>query len=148
MFRKISLFLVLVLVIGALSACAGSEAGTTELTDEKKEEIEHAWLALKGYTWSWADGPSDRGGRYYGNYNGYEMLYCDPPGGVGGAAIMYEYKIAGEKFICGGRFNLFAYRNGKFYDLEELFKKGRVSRKSIAAMAETHKTWFPHYYED
>lgn len=46
MFKKFSLFLVLVLVIGALSACANSGNLTqTTLTEERKADIARAYLA-------------------------------------------------------------------------------------------------------
>lgn len=151
MFKKISVFLVLVLVVTTLSACASAKHGTTELTDEKKKEIERAWLIQNEKLWTWChipygSRPTGNGGLYYGNYNGYDMLYYnDKPGSLGRG---FRYEIAGEVFAKDAHFQLLAYRNGKFYDVEELYKKGRVSRKTIAAMAETHKKWFSNSDED
>ena len=146
MFKKISVFLVLVLVITTLSACAGSESGSTELTEEKKKEISRAWLIDKKEILDWDD---DDDFRYYGNYDGYDMFYYAPL--MASIHATHEYKIAGETFIDGKPFRLTAYRNGKFYDMNEievLYLIGLISRKSLVSMAETHKTWFPEFYNE
>ena len=62
--------MVLALVIGALSACAGS---MPTLSEEKKAEIENAWYTQ--YKWCWLDYPNGEYCRYYGNYEGYDIFY-------------------------------------------------------------------------
>lgn len=79
MFRKISLFLVLVLVIGALSACA--EAGFTEkaLTEKEKEDISRANIAyaytIEIYPLSELKGKGLKAYAYLGCFNGIDVIY-------------------------------------------------------------------------
>ena len=138
MFKKISVFLVLVLVIGALSACVGSGGSNAELTEEKKKEISRAWLLYHKEVLDWDD---DDDFRYYGNYNGYDMFFYD--GGLQTQAL-WGYEIGGQNFSHSHSFQIYAYRNEKFYDLNEikaLHLIGIISKKSLAAMAETHREW-------
>ena len=136
MFKKISVFLVLVLVTGALSACAGS---MPTLTDEKKAEIENAWYAQ--YKWCWQDDPDGGYCRYYGKYEGYDIVFVIPAQLDDMlTAVVGTKVIAGIKFYCGTTFSLYGYRNGKIYEVYELYKAGELSAESIAAAAEIHDT--------
>ena len=132
-------------MIGALSACAESGGSNAELTKEKKKEISRAWLQYKVDILD-CDNISDF--RYYGNYNGYDMFLHS--GRLYGLLNpVDEYEIGGQKFINPSHFELYAYRNGKFYDLTKikiLHFIGIISKESLAAMAETHKKWFSRYY--
>jgi len=131
MFKKISLFFVLVLVIGALSACAGS---VPELSEEKKAEIEDTWYAQ--YEWTWYD----NGGRcrYYGTYEGYDLIFHQ----MGDILldVVGTKVIAGIEFYCGNSFNFYGHRDGKIYEVAELYESGALSKESIAAAAEIHNS--------
>ena len=131
MFKKISLFLVLVLVIGALSACAGS---MPKLSEEKKVEIEDTWYTQ--YRWRW----HDEGGRcrYYGTYEGYDILFNQM--GELFADVIGTQKIAGIEFFSGNPFNFYGYRDGKLYEVHELYEQGKLSAESIASAAEIHNS--------
>ena len=131
MFKKISVFLVLVLVIGALSACAGS---IPKLSEEKKAEIEDAWYSR--YKWTW----HDEGGlcRYYGTYEGYDIIFNQM--GALQPDVLGTQKIAGIEFFSGNPFNFYGYRNGKLYEVHELYEQGKLGADSIAAAAEIHNS--------
>jgi len=136
MFKKISVFLVLVLVIGALSACAGS---MPKLSEEKKAEIEDAWYAQ--YEWHWVDDPNGGFCRYYGNYEGYDIIFViSGPLDSMWADVVDTKVIAGIEFYSGMPCSLYGYRNGKIYEVHELYNSGELSAESIAAAAEIHNT--------
>ena len=78
MFKKISVFLVLVLVITTLSACAGSEGSNAELTKEKRKEISRAW-GKKCYPIDWNATSGQSGAlRYYGTFAGHDVFRLFP----------------------------------------------------------------------
>jgi len=135
MFKKISLFLALVLVIGALSACAGS---SPKLSDERKEVIDSVWLAQHANKkWNWYDGY--RGlCCYYGTYQGYDILLHQQSGvtSIDGGSE----EIAGYLFSSIDPFDLLGYRNGIFYDVSDLYNDGKLSKESIAAAFEVHNS--------
>ena len=89
MFKKIAIFLVLVLMIGALSACTPSGRLTqVKLTESQKADIERAYLtyALRPNIVAY-DSPEKtaKDALYFGNYNGAELVILE-------GAILYAYK--------------------------------------------------------
>jgi len=79
MFRKIALLLVLVLVIGALSACTEAGFGEKTLTEKEKEDISRAYVAyaytIEIYPFSELKGKGQKAYAYLGCYNGIDVIY-------------------------------------------------------------------------
>ena len=134
MFKKLSLFLVFVLVIGALSACSGS---TPQLSEEKRAVIDAVRLATHANKkWEWYNGY--RGSCcYYGTYQGYDILFYQSSLG---SAVMDSKEIAGFLFSSGSPFHLLGYRDGTFNDVSDLYNDGKLSKESIAAAFEVHNS--------
>lgn len=89
MFKKISLVLVLVLVIGALSGCMLSgHLAQAKLTESQKADIERAYLTytLRPNIVAY-DSPDKtaKSALYFGNYNGAELVVLE-------GATVYAYK--------------------------------------------------------
>ena len=105
-----------------------------ELSAEKKAEIENAWYAQ--YEWTWYD----NGGRcrYYGTYEGYDLIFHQ----MGDILldVVGTKVIAGIEFYCGNSFNFYGHRDGKIYEVAELYESGALSKESIAAAAEIHNS--------
>jgi len=124
MLRRISLILALVLVIGALSACAGAGLGTPQLTEEKKVEIERAWVKAEYDVY------------YYGTYEDYVFLLLSEKTAVHNASET----IAGYTFESECFFTLCGALSGtdSFWRVATLYKDGLISEETVATLAKTH----------
>ena len=143
--KKICCFLALVLLLGCLAGCQSGEHqersienadGT--LSDWMKEEMYEAYdkkyfepygiEMMKsdfGFWWD-PEKPMDGGKEYYGTYNGYIMYSSNL-----GAEAPMEKELAGFVFAYSHHRGLRAYKDGEFYDLEELYKDGVVGDEAI-----------------
>ena len=104
MFKKLSVFLVLVLVIGALSACSGGP-GTNSLDKETKEAVENAWYE-RGESWKWVNSKQEKGYCYYGNFGGYDIVFAGS-----GKDTLETQRIGGFVFEYGTGCQLYAYKD-------------------------------------
>ena len=146
--KKICWLLILVLLISCLSACQSSQLEqpySDRLTESQKEEIESAWWQAMGGEWVWYDEERD-GGRYYGSENGYIFLF------KGSVFTAKEHlKIADYDFIFGNLFNIYAYKDGTFHKLQDVYRNGDVTESAIRAVWEAHKNHllenFPTIYD-
>lgn len=139
MFKKISLFLVLVLVIGAyLFYTFAAPLVPTELTDARKAKIEQASTR----EWYWDE---NNGAFCYGKCNGYDILFYQAPVT---AAVESEVTIAGQVFRSGYPFQLLAYKGGILYDLAFLYGTGDVSLRAIMEAAKIQQERFSYVYEN
>lgn len=100
------------------------------LTDEKKQEIEDAWMAAKGEAGRW----SYRYLKYYGTYNDYIVLFN--PGRTDDKKV--EMNLAGSKFKNNEPFEILVYFGGEFIDLAGAYKSGLLTAEHVAAIAEYH----------
>lgn len=48
--------------------------------------------------------------------------------------------IAGKLFL-DNVFDLYAYRDGQFYDLKETYQAGLISEEAIHSAAQLHQNW-------
>lgn len=110
-----------------------------QLTAEKMEEIEAAWLASKGHRPGWyteADSQPVDGLRYYGSYNGYDILFEGTE-----LTCVTTKEIGGVSFTCAQSFVLYAYSDGVFYELEEAFAHGLISEENLQEAAKIHLSY-------
>lgn len=108
-------------------------------TEESKiMELQAAWLLHHGVipTLSETSNPF-----YYGSYDGYDVLFS-----AGMMTVISSIEIAGEDFKYGSSFNLYAYRDGEFRYLKDVYEDGLISEASIAELAKKHREKFPLYY--
>lgn len=138
MFKKISLFLVLALVITTLSACASSGISKPVLTKEKKGELENGWydwITSEQYSLKWYgdEGVTDYGIRYYGNFSGYDIIF--QPSGL---TVLDGVTIGGVQFKGTSSFKLYACKSGYFAELKQLYEESGISTEEISDIAKIH----------
>jgi len=132
MFKRISVFLVLVLVIGALSACSGGP-GTNRLDKETKEAVENAWYE-RGESWKWVNSKQEKGYCYYGNFGGYDIVFA----GSGSDALETK-RIGGFVFEYGTGCQLYAYKDDTCTLLQTLYEEERINPAYIKEIADYHR---------
>lgn len=136
--RKIgSLLLALLLLASFMTACASSQAGTFE---GRKKEIEKSWLNKEDseLIWYTEDDPdtANSGMRYYGTYNGYDILYCPV------SFMQPGYVVIGDELFLGrSDFRLYGYQDGTFRALAYLYRDGLIIDEQITEIAETHREY-------
>ncbi len=156
MTRRMMLTLCLLLVASVFAGCAEAvlqdqnpaaqtpptttqrptDVAADMLTEEKIQEIEQAWLASMGELPQWyidLQGRPAAGIRYYGTYNGFDILF---KGTAVGADTTKT--IGGVSFTYSNSFVLYAYADGVFYELEEAYADGLISQESLKAAADIH----------
>jgi hypothetical protein len=132
----------------SLSACGGY------LLDENGLPVLPGWRrsglnkALQGYDErldfpetvmnNWGHGEGNDWIRYYGTFEGYDIVfYCWMS-----AISMPSYIIScGQMFECSNDCVLVGVKDGVVYDLNELYKKGEISRESGAKIHEYHELY-------
>lgn len=104
------------------------------LTSQKRVQIEAAfgWEFFGTDVW-WFSLENRVALRYYGTYNGYDVLFE-----LGVAQAVSTQVIADSTFRNSSSFRLFAHKDGEFFELAELFGDGLVSREDIAKIAQLH----------
>lgn len=140
--KKVILIVTLAVLVafGAIFAVLNIHA-PGKLSTWKKMEIEyHFQKQFEREMGPWADeieSPYEAFTRYYGSENGYIILYKleNVVWGTG-----YLQKIANYRFVNGsGRhFRFFAYKNGKFMDLNDAYEAGLISQDMIKSIWEKY----------
>ena len=144
--KKLCWLLILVLVIGCFVGCQQAPAAQRSIENEDgtladwmKEERAAAYSRMyEGkleMRWWWdAETPLNQGLMYYGTYNGY-VMYCSESG-----MMAYTTKeIAGYTFTYGNIPVFRAYKDGQFFDLEELLEQGLIDEEALR-IAHEHYT--------
>ena len=72
--------------------------------------------------------------RYYGMYHEYIILFS-----AGEMRVNTEITVAGETFFHGDCFNIYAYKDGELYTLQEAYEKGILNEEDIKDIAEYHR---------
>ncbi|MBE6976313.1 MAG: hypothetical protein E7439_03850 [Ruminococcaceae bacterium] len=152
--KKLALFLAFILLVGIFAGCKGAEeAGANRsienadgtLSDWMKEEIEEAYKkkmfeehGIENITnfggWWEPENPINYTRAYYGTYNGY-IMYCY----ARGAEAYMSKTIAGYEFTFPTIHEFYAYKDGEFYDLEELLSQGLIDEKAIKIAYDAHR---------
>jgi len=95
------------------------------LSEEKTQEINTAYLNQYGYEFL--------SYRYYGEYSGCYVFFRS------GIADATETKlIAGCYFYHTKLFNLYAYKDGVFYNLDAAYEKGLITQKQVEKVMYVH----------
>lgn len=136
--KFIALILVALLSVSLLAACSPS---FPELSDSKAQEISDKLQSEypQGLV-AWSEPKKDDRGtlRYYGTYEGYDILfYC----GSGMLAAISGKTIGKSSFSHPQSFSLLAYKDGEFRSLEEIYDEGLISDESVAKAADTHREY-------
>ncbi len=110
----------------------------TVLSAAWKQQVEQDWYTATGETLgSWDDALADDDGiRYYGNHNGYDILFRPT-----GDAAVTNLKIEDVTFTYSTTFEIYAYRDGNFTPIKELTAQGKLSDGNLAEMLAVHRAY-------
>ena len=146
--KMISLTMVIILLLAAFASCGDNKRPT--LSERKKEAINEAWMKKADETLSWSDIDAGvySGARYYGTFNGFDIILIEYVSVVdsGGHMVVAKYV-----FRHNTSFNLYAYKDGVFYTLNEAYENTLLTRKQIKKIYDIHwnkyqKTLYPELY--
>lgn len=146
--RKLcSLISALLLLAGLLAACSGHNLPS--LSESKKQKIDEAWNAKYNAHIQWND-PVPRatdGMRYYGTYDGYDILYLS-----GQELWASGIQIGNNSFCSLTDFVLYAHKDGEIRRLSGVYNDGLIGDESIAKVGKVHQEYsqliysFSDYY--
>lgn len=113
-------------------------ADTDQLTEEKKQEIEQIWVATLGQTnwYSEESGQPVDGLRYYGSYDGFDVLFSATD-----SATATSQQIGNAEFAHNGSFVLYAYADGQLRPLDEVFDEGLITEEALSLIATLHEQY-------
>lgn len=113
---------------------------------EKRQTISDAISALGHDSPNWCDpamGEIDFT-RYYGTYEGYDILLaCDL-----GPSSVWPIRIGSTTFRHKTPFRLYAHKDGVIRSLEELYADGLIRDESVAKAANVHQQYCEMLYMD
>ena len=136
--KKICYLLILVLLLGCFSGCHTAPGATAPIENEDgtlsnwmKEEIVQAYKKQYGVEFPWIDYSA----RYYGNEKGYIFFLLFT------GLYMPNYVNVGKYTFrsVAGAFNLFAYKDGMFYKVEDLYNEGVLDDACIEKIQDAHR---------
>lgn len=124
---------------------------TTGETVLWQQEIEAAWYAAHnselGPWYTTAGTGMGDGVRHYGTYDGYDVIYLPTFD-----AAMTQKQIGNAVFENRYTFELYAYREGQFYDLQQAYEEGWLTDVMLQQIAQIHAQFqdvlFPTLDED
>lgn len=113
-------------------------ADAAQLTEEKKQEIEQIWVATLGQTnwYSEESGQIVDGLRYYGSYDGFDVLF-----NATDSATATSQQIGNAEFAHSGSFVLYAYADGQLRPLDEIFDEGLITEEALSLIATLHEQY-------
>lgn len=109
---------------------------TDVLTEKMKHQIEQT-LAKEDcpIVGDWYSEENNDGVRYYGTYNGYDILFGH---GELSLTAFYAVSAAGIAFRNPHSFQLLAHKDGQLYSLQSLYELGMLTREDIEKMHDIH----------
>ena len=111
------------------------------VSDSLREEIQRAYRKEFNppptFEFKNEDDDTIAGMQYYGTYNGYVVLFDEGP-----LCVMSSEKIGNETFKWGSNFSLYAYKDGQFHELSDVYDEGHINDGQIAQIAQVHKDYF------
>ena len=119
--RKIVIFVVICSVLILLPACAANKPYTVDDVDALKGEVDAAWKARTG--------SSTVDLLYLGSCNGYHIVEFYNTAQWPTVTTKY---VAGYEFTRYNSFQLMAYKDGAFVNLEDAYQLGFISEEAIA----------------
>ena len=138
-------------LIFCFSACAVSQEtyqfngqGLPIISDNLRSKINTA-LTEKDplmYFWgienTWGTAEKNEPIRYYGHFEGYDIVFYHEGKQV---CITGGLTIAGIPFSYSSPFAIVGYKDGILYDLNELYKEGKISIETIRALYQYHQLY-------
>ncbi len=119
--------LLLLLLCVTFTACGTK---STRFPRAIKSEIEEAWQKEMGKELNLDYGPYG----YYGTYDGAVAFFSYGP-----TDRMWKISVAGIDFEWGSGANLWVYKEGIFYSLEEAYELKLLTEQNIKLISEYHE---------
>lgn len=109
------------------------------LTSAQRKQIWQDYSIYKNHDFTDGKDTDSRyvcGMRYYGTHSDYVVLLEETP-----MQMMCQETVGNETFFHGTPFYLYAYRNGQFLLLKDVYNAGSINDADLAAIAEIHETF-------
>ena len=120
-----------------ISACQKTYNCPAPMTPEKQEELD-----FDPDSWWSEDNPLAKV-RYYGTYNGYDILLSE---GMTNGFMTISVAESYFNYHCG--FELYAHKDGTRIPLKEAYEQGLVSKETIEKVAELHQQCYEKLFPD
>lgn len=120
-----------VVLVGLIVLLCLPNKADAPLTEEQMNQISQDWL--QHYSWVWYDEGHVNGCRYYGEFDGYQIVFRPYS-----SMEPLEVYIANQRFYCENEFNIYGYKDNKLTELSDLYDAGYVSQDNIIAIAAVH----------
>lgn len=135
--------LVILLLVALLCTITACQSEKKTLSADEQQEISDAWLAQKGIAldWSAKDICGVMNVRFYGEYNGYAVIFAESWECICGA--MHKQKVADFVFSDSQPFELAVYKNGTLSSLQEAYDNGWLTSDDISCIYEQHNACYP-----
>ncbi len=125
--------IVLLLAALMLVGCQGGDKDGGGLSDTMRDEIRAYYKYTREDTEDTVAGKT-----YYGTYDGYVILMD-----AGMLCVSDRVEIGGRVFRWGSsELLLIAYKDGKEYDLDELYASGEITEEQLDSILAKHKEHF------
>jgi len=119
---------------------SSADEAVLPLTDAQRKQIRQDFSVHENHDFTGGEDKDPRyvcGMPYYGTYNGYIILYDK-----GQAAVISQTKIGKHIFMhATGGCQLYAYRDGQFNQLKDVYESGAIGDEDLATIAKIHRTF-------
>lgn len=134
--KKLTALLLIVLLI--LSGCSQNDTVSDALRNEIREAYKQQFDSPN---FANDDDDTIAGMQYYGTYNGYTVLFSS-----GMLCVVSEFQIGSYAFKWGSSCSLYAYKDGEFHNLSQVYEDGDLTDDHIEEIAVTHKAYFSQHH--
>lgn len=134
--KKLTALLLTILLI--FSGCSQSDTVSDTLRNEIREAYKQQFDSPN---FANDDDDTIAGMQYYGTYNGYTVLFSS-----GMLAVLSEFQIGSYTFKWGSNCNLYAYKDGEFHQLSQVYEAGGITDQQIGEIAAAHKAYFSQHH--
>ncbi len=112
---------------------------TVPMSETIKYAIETDWYDKTGEVLIWFDENAEKldyeGTRYYGYFSDYLIIFKHVGWNVEYDCVL---EVAGQRFVHGEMFEIYAYKNGSFYDIQSAYEDKKLTFPDVAIIAEIH----------
>jgi hypothetical protein len=144
--KRVILIFILLTFAFALFGCSKKHDPNCPafLSEEKRAELEALYESKEeDISWYSKSRPGARF-RYYGSFNGYDVVYYKYPPGPGfdmGLQIQIDYNItiADYVFQNGSAVEIIAVKDGKTIALKEAYEQGLISTEQVGEIHSLHE---------
>ena len=130
--KKLLLAVVAVALVAIIVILCLPDTRDVPITEEQMAQISQDWLEEQH--WRWYDEGALAGCRYYGEFEGYQIIFRPYS-----SLEPLDLTIAEQVFSYDTEFDLIACKDNTLTDLSDLYKGGYISQKTIVEIAAIHR---------